>query len=66
MDIDATIYTAKFDIKIKEPIELDHQLVWVNPIEYKDKLYREYQRYILNEYVKKSKNSEHIITHSIG
>lgn len=37
----------------QEPIELDHQIVWVNPFEYKDKLYREYQRYILNKYVKK-------------
>lgn len=51
MDIDAIIYIAKFDKKIKEPIESDHQIVWVDPLEYKDKLYREYQRYILNKYV---------------
>lgn len=51
MDIDATMYIAKFDKKVAEPIEKDHKIIWGDPIEYKDKLYREYQRYILNEYV---------------
>lgn len=55
MDIDATIYIAKFDKKVSEPIEKDHKIIWVNPLEYKDKLYREYQRYILNKYVSKKK-----------
>lgn len=54
MDIDATIYIAKFDKKVAEPIEKDHKIIWVDPLEYKDKLYREYQRYILNEYVSKN------------
>lgn len=52
MDVEATIYIAKFENKIAEPIEKDHKLMWVNPDEYKEKLYHEYQRYILNEYVK--------------
>ena len=51
MDIDATIYIAKFDKKIAEPIEKDHKLMWVNPLEYKDRLYHEYQRYILKKYI---------------
>lgn len=53
MYIDATIYIARFDDKITQPIEKDHKLMWVDPNEYKDKLYHEYQRYILNEYVSK-------------
>lgn len=53
MDIDATFYIAKFNEIVAEPIEKDHKIIWVNPLEYKDKLYREYQRYILNEYVSK-------------
>ena len=51
MDIDASIYIAKFDKKVAEPIEKDYKLMWVSPLEYKDKLYHEYQRYILNKYV---------------
>lgn len=51
MDIEATIYIAKLDTKIVEPIEEDHKLMWVDPNEYKDKLFHEYQIYILNKYV---------------
>ena len=51
MDIDASIYIAKFDKKVAEPIEKDHKLMWVSPLDYKDKLYHEYQRYILNKYL---------------
>lgn len=52
LDITATIYTAEFDKKVAEPIEKDHKIFWVNPEEYKDKLFHEYQRYILDEYIK--------------
>ena len=55
MDIEATIYIAKFDTKITEPKEKDHKLMWVEPNEYKDKLFHEYQRYILNKYINKKK-----------
>ena len=59
LDVEATIYIAKFDKKIIEPIEKDHRVLWVSPLEYKDKLYHEYQRYILNKYIlKKEKNNE--------
>lgn len=60
IDVDATIYTAHFNNKIAEPIEKNHKILWVSPLEYKDKLYHEYQRYILNKYVleKKEKNNE--------
>lgn len=55
MDIVATIYTGKFDKKVAVPIEEDHKVIWVNPEEYKDKLYHEYQRYILNKYISTKK-----------
>ena len=51
--IEETIYIAKFDKKILAPIEKDHRILWVSPLEYKDKLYHEYQRYILNKYILK-------------
>lgn len=58
LDVIATFYIANFDKKITEPIEKDHRVLWVNPKEYKDKLFHEYQRYILDEYInKKGENS---------
>lgn len=52
LDVTATFYTAKFDKKVTEPIEKDHKVLWVDPKEYVKKLYHEYQRYILKEYIK--------------
>ncbi len=51
LDVTATFYIANFDKKITEPIEKDHKVLWVNPSDYKDKLFHEYQRYILQEYI---------------
>lgn len=51
LDVTATFYIANFDEKITEPIEKDHRVLWVNPKNYKDKLFHEYQRYILQEYI---------------
>lgn len=53
LDVEATIYIAKLDKKILDPIENDHRILWVSPLEYKDKLYHKYQRYILNKYILK-------------
>ncbi len=53
LDITATFYIAEFDKKVTEPIEKDHHILWVNPDDYKDKLFHEYQRYILEEYINK-------------
>lgn len=61
LDVTATFYTAEFDEKIVEPIEKDHQVFWVDATEYRTKLYHEYQRYILDEYIKikgESKNAK--------
>lgn len=52
LDVTATFYIAEFNKKIAKPIERDHKVFWVNPEEYKDKLFHEYQRYILKEYIK--------------
>ena len=52
LDVTATIYTAEFDKKVTEPIEKDHKILWIDPTEYKNKLYHEYQRYLLEEYIK--------------
>lgn len=53
LDVEATIYIAKFGEKIAKPTEEDHKVLWVNPLEYKDKLYHEYQRYVLKRYISK-------------
>lgn len=52
LDVTATFYVAEFDQKVTEPIEKDHSILWVDAMEYKEKLYHEYQRYILGEYAK--------------
>lgn len=44
-------YKAKLDRKICNPIEEDHELVWVKPEEIVDKMYFEYHRYILSKYI---------------
>lgn len=52
LDITATVYIAEFDKVIAKPIEENYEILWINPKEYKDKLYHEYQRYIIDEYMK--------------
>lgn len=53
LDVTATFYTAEFGEKICDPIEKDHKVLWVDAKDYKNKLYHEYQRYILDEYINK-------------
>lgn len=50
LKIDATIYTAKFDEKVCEPIETDHPILWGKPEEHIDNMYHEYQKVMLKEY----------------
>lgn len=50
MKIVATIYMAKFEKKVKEPIEKDHLILWGKPEEFINKMYYEYQRVLLKEY----------------
>lgn len=57
LKIVANIYFAKFDQKIKEPIEKDHPIIWNKPIEFIDKMYHEYQRVLLRELSKQKKIS---------
>ena len=53
LEVLAYVFIAEFDIKIAEPIEKDHTVLWVNPKEYIGKMCREWQEYILKEYIKK-------------
>ena len=50
LKIVATIYTAKFDKKVTEPIEKDHKILWGRPEEFINLVYHKYQRVILKEY----------------
>ena len=52
------VYKAKVGEKVCKPIEKDHELIWVKPEEIADKMYFEYHRYVLNEYIKNNKNAK--------
>lgn len=46
-------YKAKIGEKICDPIEEDHELVWVKPEKIVDKMYFEYHRYLLKKYLER-------------
>ena len=50
LKIIATMFIAKLDKKVKEPIEKDHPILWGKPDEFIEKMYHKYQRVILKEY----------------
>ncbi len=37
--------------KVAEPIEKDHTVLWVEPEEYASKMFREWQRYIMESFI---------------
>lgn len=51
IEVIANVYLAEFDKKIAEPIEKDHVVLWVKPEEYADKMFREWQRYIMQKFL---------------
>ena len=53
LEVQAYVYISEFDTKVAEPIEKDHKVLWVNPNDYVGKMYREWQEYILKEYIEK-------------
>ena len=56
LEIIASVYIAEFDKKIAEPIEKDHKILWVTPEEYVSKMFREWQRYIMERFIERRKN----------
>ena len=55
LEVQAYVYIAEFDTKVAEPIEKDHTVLWINPEDYIGKMCREWQEYILKEYIEKIK-----------
>lgn len=55
LEVIASVYTAEFDEKVTEPIEKDHIVLWVKPEEYENKMFREWQRYIMKRFIEKFK-----------
>lgn len=51
IEVIASVYIAEFDEKVAEPIEKDHTVLWVKPEEYVSKMFREWQRYIMERYI---------------
>lgn len=56
LEIIASVYIAEFDKKIAKPIEKDHKILWVTPEEYVSKMFREWQRYIMERFIERRKN----------
>lgn len=56
LEVIASVYIAEFDEKVAEPIERDHTVLWVKPEEYANKMYREWQKYILERFIEKRKS----------
>lgn len=56
LEVIANIYIAYLDKKMTDPIEKDHNLMWINPEDYIGKMCREWQNYILKEYIQRFKN----------
>lgn len=55
IEVIASVYIAEFDKKIAEPIEKDHTVLWVAPEEYVGKMCREWQNYIIKEFIEQRK-----------
>lgn len=53
LEVIASVYIAEFDKKIAEPIEKDHTVLWVKPEEYVSKMFREWQKYIMERFIEK-------------
>lgn len=63
VEVIASVYIAEFDKKIAEPIEKDHTVLWIKPEEYVDKMYREWQRYIMKQFIEKRKQ---VVKNDVG
>ena len=55
-EVIANVYIAEFDEKVTEPIEKDHVVLWVNAEDYVGKMCREWQEYILKEFIRRFRN----------
>lgn len=47
LEVTAYCFEIRLEEKIIEPIEKDHNLIWIDPKEYTNKMFRDYQGYIL-------------------
>ncbi len=51
-------YSADIGKEVCEPIEKDIKLIWIKPEEAVNKMYFEYHRYFLEQYIEKNKENE--------
>lgn len=58
LEVVASVYIAEFDKKVTEPIEKDHTVLWVKPEEYVSKMFREWQRYIMERFIEERKQGK--------
>lgn len=61
LEVIASVYIAEFDKKVVEPIEKDHKVLWVKPEEYVGKMFREWQRYIMERFIENRKKRKYIM-----
>lgn len=57
LEVVANVYIAEFDKKIADPIEKDHVVLWVNAEDYIGKMCRDWQEYILKEFIQKFRSN---------
>ena len=55
LEVKASCFEIQLTEKIREPVEKDHSLIWVNPKEYVDRMYRNYQGEIIQYWINNSK-----------
>lgn len=65
IEVMASIYTIKLNEYIKEPIEKDHKMVWMRPEEFRNKLLRTWQNYVLDLYMESKKYYNGTITDDV-
>lgn len=58
LEVIASVYIAEFDERIAEPVEKDHTVLWVKPEEYVSKMFREWQRYIMERFMEERKQGK--------
>lgn len=57
LDVTSNIFLGELDKKVTEPIEKDHDLIWINPQDYIGKMYHFWHNYILDVYTKEIKDN---------
>ncbi len=65
IEVLASIYVVKLNEFVKEPVEKDHNLVWIKPEDFRNKLLRNWQNYVLDLYIEYKEYYDGTITDNV-